>query len=221
MVETNTLVVCGIEKDRMGEVADHLKQSLMTANMAPVHWAPLKSFGRILAVFLSAADAANARGIITSTSNYKAFYSQNTPLEVDSEHSHLQLPDAGKLWLISPPPSPPASWVPRQEDEPNKETWFDHGSDDPFSPLALSQALLRAQSEVYPEQVGPSGKLTRRCTLHETKPLKLDTNVSSRSSDESTSTPTIVLEWDEDDDEKDPVTDSRSNSLPRTELPPV
>lgn len=41
------------------------------------------------------------------------------------EDQHLKAPDTGRLFFISPPPSPPHGWESKQEDPPNKEVHAD------------------------------------------------------------------------------------------------
>ncbi|KND94093.1 Calcipressin-1 [Tolypocladium ophioglossoides CBS 100239] len=90
---------------------------------APIHaFAPLKSFRRIVISFFDI-DAAIAvrqvwdgEGILGE--RLKIYFGQQTSVEVKDEH--LALPDAGKLFFISPPPSPPHGWEMRLEDAPNK-----------------------------------------------------------------------------------------------------
>jgi hypothetical protein len=48
----------------------------------------------------------------------RVYFGRATPIEAKDEH--LPLPDAGKLFFISPPPSPPAGWEMKMEDAPNK-----------------------------------------------------------------------------------------------------
>lgn len=43
------------------------------------------------------------------------------PTSIESKDEHLNLPDAGKLFFISPPPSPPHGWEMKLEDAPNKQ----------------------------------------------------------------------------------------------------
>lgn len=49
----------------------------------------------------------------------KCYFGEPTP--IDNEKKYLERPDAGKLFFISPPPSPPVGWESRAEDPPNKE----------------------------------------------------------------------------------------------------
>lgn len=42
------------------------------------------------------------------------------PTSIEPKEEHLNLPDAGKLFFISPPPSPPHGWEMKLEDAPNK-----------------------------------------------------------------------------------------------------
>lgn len=49
----------------------------------------------------------------------RVYFGQPTPIAPKDEH--LSLPDAGKLFFISPPPSPPHGWEMKLEDAPNKQ----------------------------------------------------------------------------------------------------
>lgn len=43
---------------------------------------------------------------------------------MDDERRYLSAPKVGKVWFISPPPSPPVGWEGgREEGAPNKEVW--------------------------------------------------------------------------------------------------
>ena len=56
----------------------------------------------------------------------KIYFGEPTPLcsELqDGQRRFLRKPDSGKLFFISPPPSPPCGWESKQEDAPNKEVW--------------------------------------------------------------------------------------------------
>lgn len=61
-----------------------------------------------------------------------------TETKTNEADQHLELPDAGKLFFISPPPSPPHGWEMKNEDPPNKEV---HAED-----LAEALAKLHARN---------------------------------------------------------------------------
>ena len=56
----------------------------------------------------------------------KIYFGEPTPLYSelhDEQRRFLRKPDTGKLFFISPPPSPPYGWESKEEDAPNKEVW--------------------------------------------------------------------------------------------------
>ena len=65
----------------------------------------------------------------------RIYFGEPTP--IDPVDQHLHLPESGKLFFISPPPSPPHGWTMRNEDPPNKAV---HAED-----LANALAELRAR----------------------------------------------------------------------------
>ncbi|GAB0135550.1 hypothetical protein EsDP_00003883 [Epichloe bromicola] len=90
---------------------------------APIHaFAPLKSFRRIVISFFDAGSAIAVRRIWDGEAivghRCRIYFGHHTNVEARDEH--LALPDAGKLFFISPPPSPPHGWEVRLEDAPNK-----------------------------------------------------------------------------------------------------
>ncbi len=104
---------------------------------APIYtFSPLKSFARILISFYDEAAAIAVRSIWDGEAFFgehcKVYFGQPTPLTAQGD-THLALPDAGKLFFISPPPSPPHGWEMRMEDAPNKMV---HAED-------LAEALAR------------------------------------------------------------------------------
>ncbi len=56
---------------------------------------------------------------ILGTSVAKCYFGEPTP--IGDEKKYLERPDAGRLFFISPPPSPPVGWEMKHEDAPNKE----------------------------------------------------------------------------------------------------
>lgn len=90
---------------------------------APIHaFAPLKSFRRILVSFFDVESAISIRKIWDGEAimgqRVRIYF--GNPTSVEAKDHHLALPDAGKLFFISPPPSPPHGWEVRLEDAPNK-----------------------------------------------------------------------------------------------------
>lgn len=103
----------------------HTIKELIAKN-APIHtWAPLKSFRRILISFYSEEDAIAVRsawdGEAIMGDRCRVYFGQLTPVSSSSKDTHLALPDTGKLFFISPPPSPPHDWEQRLEGAPNKD----------------------------------------------------------------------------------------------------
>jgi len=47
----------------------------------------------------------------------RVYFGEETPLR--PADNHLTAPNPGKLFFISPPPSPPAGWESREEEKPN------------------------------------------------------------------------------------------------------
>ncbi|TQV97767.1 hypothetical protein V2A60_006506 [Cordyceps javanica] len=103
---------------------------------ATIHaFAPLKSFRRIVVSFYDVESAVSIRKIWDGEAimgqRVRIYFGH--PTSVQSKPDHLALPDAGKLFFISPPPSPPHGWEVRLEDAPNKMV---HADD-------LAEALAR------------------------------------------------------------------------------
>lgn len=109
---------------------------------APIYtWSPLKSFRRIIVSFFDEQAAIQVRGVWDGEAimgeRCRVYFGQPTPLDLHKD-DRLQLPDAGKLFFISPPPSPPHGWEMKLEDAPNKQV---HAED-----LAEALAKLRHQA---------------------------------------------------------------------------
>uniref|UniRef100_L2G258 Calcipressin family protein n=1 Tax=Colletotrichum fructicola (strain Nara gc5) TaxID=1213859 RepID=L2G258_COLFN len=129
----------------------------LISKTAPIHsFAPLKSFRRIVRV--------------------RVYFGQPTPVEVTDRH--LALPDAGKLFFISPPPSPPHGWEMKLEDAPNKMVHAEDlaealaklghrpsGVETPISPIDGShQTRSRSSTLLYkPDAQGDSPDLPAIC----------------------------------------------------------
>ncbi|KAI9049858.1 hypothetical protein LZ554_006008 [Drepanopeziza brunnea f. sp. 'monogermtubi'] len=137
---SNTLLITNLQDpsvfrpDNLQTIRDLINSS------APIHsWAPIKSFRRIIVSFFDEEAAIRIRslldGEVVMGERIRVFFGQPTPIEPKDEH--LELPDAGKLFFISPPPSPPHGWQVKLEDAPNKQV---HAED-----LAEALAKLHAR----------------------------------------------------------------------------
>lgn len=217
---SNTLILTGFDRDDFPSKVNNngVKQAeptkeCLTASVRRflesehslhiVHWAELKSFGRVLIVFPSAPIASTARDLLHSVGtlfgkSIRAAFTHPTPLYNECGQQYLELPSPGRLFFISPPPSPPAGWVSTMEEEPNTETFH----------TDLHEALLDVQNKVEGEftpnnnDISPfpsttirqpdTGKLVRRVTLH-----------GEGGSSPTDITPSIVLDVNDDDDDDD------------------
>jgi hypothetical protein len=121
---SNTLLITNLQDleifrpDNLQTIKDLINKS------APIHsWAPLKSFRRIIVSFFDEASAIRIRQILDGEAvmgeRVRVYFGQPTSIETKDEH--LPLPDAGKLFFISPPPSPPHGWEMKLEGAPNKQ----------------------------------------------------------------------------------------------------
>ena len=137
---SNTLLFTNLQDpaifrpDNLQTIRDLVTQS------APIHaWAPLKSFRRIVVSFYDEDAAIAVRQVWDGESvlgnTVRVYFGAPTP--IDPADCHLALPDAGKLFFISPPPSPPRGWEMRLEDAPNKQV---HAED-------LADALAKLRHE--------------------------------------------------------------------------
>jgi hypothetical protein len=121
---SNTLLITNLNDPEIFR-ADNIQtiKDLINSS-APIHsWAPLKSFRRIIVSFFDEDAAIRIRRILDGEAimgeRVKVYFGHSTSIEPKDEH--LNLPDAGKLFFISPPPSPPHGWEMKLEDAPNKQ----------------------------------------------------------------------------------------------------
>ncbi|KAJ2719492.1 hypothetical protein GGI07_005190 [Coemansia sp. Benny D115] len=117
---TNSLVILF---DQFTEQACDQVHQLLTEIGPLWHFATLKSFERCLAVFVHTGDAQEAvsRLHLSELSNgntIKLYYSMHTTPTVGNG-GFLNVPEQEKLWLISPPGSPPLDWRQTREEPPN------------------------------------------------------------------------------------------------------
>jgi len=165
---SNTLIITNLMSLEIFR-ADNLQTIRdLISKTAPIYsWSPLKSFRRIIVSFFDDQAAIAVRQIWDGEAilgeNCRVYFGQHTP--IDAQDVHLTLPDAGKLFFISPPPSPPHGWEMKLEDAPNKMV---HAED-----LADALARLRHQaaavdagpSPISPARSNASGQRSRSSTL--------------------------------------------------------
>jgi hypothetical protein len=139
----------------------------LITHTAPIHaFAPLKSFRRIVISFWDEDAAIAVRGVWDGEAvmgeRLKVYFGQPTSVEVKEQH--LALPDAGKLFFISPPPSPPHGWEMRLEDAPNKQV---HAEDLADALAKLHHRPNPVESPVTPSDGGSAlpGRRSRSSTL--------------------------------------------------------
>lgn len=121
---SNTLLFTGLNNIDIFLPENLQKIRDLITKTAPMHaFAPLKSFRRIVVSFFDIDASVAVRqvwdGEAVMGERVKIYFGQPTPVQAKPEH--LELPDAGKLFFISPPPSPPHGWEVRLEDAPNKQ----------------------------------------------------------------------------------------------------
>ncbi|KAK9460470.1 Calcipressin-domain-containing protein [Lipomyces oligophaga] len=190
----------------------------------------------------------NAEGYDFASSVLKVYFGESTPIEPllrrlrgDTEMSelerardttHLQLPDPGKLFLISPPPSPPVGWKSIEEDPPNK----DIGVPGNILADALSKLTTSSgeQSQRYKSDEGPPLHINTAIDVPKS-PLTISMPSSNIGSDSNTSAQSaesrmvVLLEPSENFSMPgivvSPTTDLEvtraAQAFPRTEMPPV
>lgn len=155
---TNTLLFTNLQDPEIFR-PDNLQtiRDLINAT-APVYtWSPLKSFRRIVMSFLDEQSAIKVRGVWDGEAimggRCRVYFGQATPLDL-SQDRHLALPDAGKLFFLSPPPSPPQGWETKLEDAPNKQV---HADD-------LAEALAQLhKNNAAPVDCSPVSPVERAC----------------------------------------------------------
>lgn len=225
---SNTLYISGFQaadfppkspSDYSSGLTNTLFHLISATYAIPVlHWGNLKSFRRVIAVFESAHDAARARLVVCAYAKaheeaaaVKAWFGD--AVSPSNQKEHLRLPDpSATMFVISPPATPPLC----------ENSGLCFGAAAAEADSEFKQKLHAALESCQPSQglppasyeaVSPSGKLVRRATLHEAcscgalssadsaqKPLlSLQTSGMQTSAAVSPLTPTIVLEWDENE----------------------
>lgn len=152
---TNTLLITNLNDTDVFR-PDNLQtiRELIAQTDPVVTWAPLRSFRRIVVSFADEQAAVRVRAIWDGEAimgeRCRVYFGQHTPLRPSDKDRHLELPDAGKLFFISPPPSPPQGWEMRLEDAPNKQV---HAED-------LAEALAKLHHHSNPMPIDMSSPIS-------------------------------------------------------------
>ncbi|KAJ1852630.1 hypothetical protein LPJ73_002790 [Coemansia sp. RSA 2703] len=140
---TNSLVI--LFDDFSDEACDTVRERLEEYGSL-WHFAKLRSFARCLAVFARTADCQAAmRGLNltklpASSNTIRMYYSMHTST-TQTRDSFLGVPNQEKLWLISPPGSPPIDWRQTREEPPNA-VHLDHRLHAALQELSLGHFVL-------------------------------------------------------------------------------
>ncbi|OAQ60987.1 calcipressin [Pochonia chlamydosporia 170] len=158
---SNTLLFTGLNNTDIFRPDNLERIRGLIAMTAPIHaFAPLKSFRRIVISFFDIDAAIAVRGVWDGEAiigdRCRVYFGQQTNVEAKDEH--LALPDAGKLFFISPPPSPPHGWEVRLEDAPNKLV---HAEDLAEALSKLHNTRPGMESPISPADGSISGGRTR------------------------------------------------------------
>ena len=117
--------------------------------------------------------------VILGSRPARCYFGETTP--VGDAKKYLDKPDAGKLFFISPPPSPPVGWEMRNEDAPNKNT---HADD-----LAAKLAALTAKMDHSVDDGEAKPQQQQKYTREELHKLKTAVPASVAADSPSQSTP--------------------------------
>jgi len=123
---SNTLLITRLTESKIFHPASLATIRQHLNDIAPLNsFSPLKSLQRIIVSFYDEDSAIRVRQAIDGTafasdSVAKCYFGEPTPVG-DAEKKYLERPDAGRLFFISPPPSPPVGWEMKAEDPPNKQ----------------------------------------------------------------------------------------------------
>lgn len=192
---------------------DNLAQirNLISASAFIHAFAPLKSFRRIVVSFFDEDSAIRVRKIWDGEAimgeRLKIYFGQHTPIK--SRDEHLALPDAGKLFFISPPPSPPHGWEVRLEDAPNKQVHADDLAA-ALAKLRQTDAPVSVDSPISPAESSLHGRTRSRSSTLIYQPDEKSPNM-----------PAVVVEDMTDEPEQMSPLESSRPIMAHTARPPV
>ncbi|KAL9104184.1 MAG: hypothetical protein Q9163_000836 [Psora crenata] len=164
---SNTLLITNLNNPETfhPQTLEKIKELLNTPT--PLNsFAPLRSLHRIIISYPTVEAAIATRQLLDGTATtatmlqpgsdtspdsspvqredrIRIYFGEPTPVAGSGEEvdRHLKAPSLGKLFFISPPPSPPYGWEVREEDPPNKDT---HAEDLQRALAGLNHASARS-----------------------------------------------------------------------------
>lgn len=166
---TNTLIITRLEDPKIFHPASLATIREHISSIAPLNsFSPLKSMCRLIVSFETEADAIKVRQEIdrtafTPTNICKCYFGEPTP--IGDTMKFLERPDAGRLFFISPPPSPPVGWESKAEDPPNKQV---HADD-----------LAAKLSNLTGKMVSEPAEMEEQVTAEELKAIKASPTATS------------------------------------------
>lgn len=129
---TNTLILAGIPLSQLedNEYINSLQQEIIAniPNTDFVQFVILKTFKRIIIVFNNKTSGVKVHDYFKKThSDFKTGFSLHDYASFDINDNYLELPDNSRMFLISPPASPPIDFnYDQTEEEPNKLQIYTH-----------------------------------------------------------------------------------------------
>lgn len=172
-VPSNTLIITNLNDAAIfGPTNLATIKAALDAHATTYSFSPLKSFRRIIASFYSTEAAIDIRTKLDGENvlgqRIRVYFGAETKI-TSQEDQHLKAPSTGKLFFISPPPSPPHGWESRLEDAPNKEV---HAED-------LASALHKLSS-VPEDDAAPQNEQAEEKTAPVTAPAVARSRADSR-----------------------------------------
>jgi len=144
---SNTLLITRLDDSKIFHPASLATIRQHINDIAPLHsFSPLKSMHRIICSFYDTDAAIKVRQAIDGSAVLgntvaKCYFGETTP--IGDEKKYLERPDAGRLFFISPPPSPPVGWEMKSEGPPNKEVH----AEDLASKLSILTGRMESRSD--------------------------------------------------------------------------
>ncbi|KAF5612552.1 inhibitor of calcineurin [Fusarium subglutinans] len=186
----------------------------LITHSAPIHaFAPLKSFRRIVVSFFDEQAAIAVRQVWDNEAvmgqQCRVYFGMPTP--VDKRDEHLALPDAGKLFFISPPPSPPHGWEMRLEDAPNKLV---HAED-------LADALAKLHHSPGPMDESQDSPVTPPDSALPGRTRSRSSTLIYKPEDAASTMPAVIVDDMTDEPEEVSPVEQSKPILAHTARPPV